>query len=79
VRTSGSVDNALATLARETVEIVGGEEAALLRECARPGCTQVYLDRSRGRRREWCAMKTCGNRVKASKFRERHRAEAGAA
>lgn len=71
----GTVRQGLATLARETVEIVGSADGALLRECARPECTQVYLDRSRGGRREWCAMKTCGNRVKASKFRARHRAE----
>ncbi|QDZ15425.1 CGNR zinc finger domain-containing protein [Humibacter ginsenosidimutans] len=68
----GAVSQGLASLARETVEIVGGDDAALLRECARPECTQVYLDRSRGHRREWCAMRTCGNRVKASNFRARH-------
>jgi predicted RNA-binding Zn ribbon-like protein len=67
----GSVAQGLAALARETVEIVGGDEGALLRECARPECTQVYLDRSRGHRREWCAMKTCGNRVKAAAYRAR--------
>nr|WP_272925142.1 CGNR zinc finger domain-containing protein [Streptomyces sp. SID8377] len=48
----------------------------MLRECARPECTQVYLDHSRGRRREWCAMRTCGNRVKAAAFRARHRTTA---
>lgn len=74
LRRSGSVDEGLASLAREAVAILGGEEAGLLRECGRPECTQVYLDRSRGHRREWCSMKTCGNRVKASAFRERQRA-----
>ncbi|MER6299538.1 ABATE domain-containing protein [Kitasatospora sp. NPDC001539] len=68
---TGSVAQGLAALARETVEIIGGDEAALLRECARPECTQVYLDRSRGHRREWCAMRTCGNRVKAATYRAR--------
>lgn len=68
---SGSAAQGLAALAREAVEIVGGKDAALLRECARPECTQVYLDRSRGHRREWCAMRTCGNRVKASAYRAR--------
>ncbi|MGW8483990.1 CGNR zinc finger domain-containing protein [Microbacterium sp. NPDC055903] len=76
VERSGSVPQGLSTLARQAIEILGGEDAALLRECARPECTQVYLDRSRGRRREWCAMKTCGNRVKASNFRARQRADA---
>ncbi|MFJ6381230.1 CGNR zinc finger domain-containing protein [Kitasatospora sp. NPDC092039] len=74
VTLTGSVSQALATLARETVRLVGGEEAALLRECARPECTQVYLDRSRGHRREWCAMRTCGNRVKAANYRARQNA-----
>ncbi|MFF0559670.1 CGNR zinc finger domain-containing protein [Streptomyces sp. NPDC004266] len=74
VMRTGSVAQGLATLAREAVRLLGGDEAALLRECARPECTQVYLDRSRGHRREWCAMKTCGNRVKAANYRARRQA-----
>ncbi|MFF9853322.1 CGNR zinc finger domain-containing protein [Streptomyces litmocidini] len=74
VMRTGSVAQGLATLAREAVQLLGGDEAALLRECARPECTQVYLDRSRGHRREWCAMKTCGNRVKAANYRARQQA-----
>ncbi|MFJ4438012.1 CGNR zinc finger domain-containing protein [Streptomyces sp. NPDC088923] len=68
---TGSVAQGLASLAREAVELLGGPDADLLRECARPECTQVYLDRSRGHRREWCAMRTCGNRVKAAAYRAR--------
>ncbi|MDQ0585360.1 CGNR zinc finger domain-containing protein [Streptomyces rishiriensis] len=70
-RRTGSVAQGLVVLARETVEVLGGVEGALLRECTRPECTQVYLDRSRGPRREWCSMKTCGNRVKAAAYRSR--------
>jgi len=72
-RRSGTAAHGLASVAREAVEILGGPDAALLRECGRPECTQVYLDRSRGHRREWCAMRTCGNRVKVSAYRSRHR------
>lgn len=74
---SGSVAQALASLARQAVELVGGPEAALFRECGRPECTQIYLDTSRGQRREWCSMKSCGNRVKASNFRARRAGAAG--
>ncbi|MFF2328653.1 MULTISPECIES: CGNR zinc finger domain-containing protein [unclassified Streptomyces] len=74
---TGSVAQGLAALARETVEIIGGDEGALLRECARPECTQVYLDRSRGHRREWCAMRTCGNRIKAAAYRARRHSATG--
>ncbi len=63
----------LADLAREAIEIVGGEEGALLRECSRPECTTIYLDRSRGHRREWCSMQSCGNRAKAAAYRARVR------
>lgn len=70
---TGSASQGLAGLAREAVEILGGDEGTLLRECARPECTQVYLDRSRGHRREWCAMKTCGSRVKSAAYRARQR------
>ncbi|WP_348788974.1 ABATE domain-containing protein [Leifsonia sp. NPDC080035] len=69
------VGEGLAQLARQTVEIVGGPEGAVLRECGRPECTQVYLDHSRGHRREWCSMKTCGNRMKATAFRARQKQE----
>lgn len=71
---SGRAAQALTDLARQAVEILAGDDAALLRECGRPDCTHVYLDRSRGRRREWCAMRTCGNRVKAAALRARRRA-----
>ncbi|MFF2451768.1 CGNR zinc finger domain-containing protein [Isoptericola sp. NPDC058082] len=70
----GSAAQVLSQLAREAVEIVGGDAAALLRECGRPECTQVYLDHSRGRRREWCSMATCGSRMKAAAYRARRRA-----
>ncbi|MFE7707831.1 CGNR zinc finger domain-containing protein [Streptomyces sp. NPDC057486] len=72
-RRLGTASQALTDLAREAVEVFAGEESALLRECGHPDCTQVYLDRSRGRRREWCAMRTCGNRTKAAALRARRR------
>ncbi|MEV5147165.1 ABATE domain-containing protein [Streptomyces sp. NPDC052727] len=75
-RRTGSVSQALVVLARETVETLS-EVEGLLRECSRPECTQVYIDRSRGPRREWCSMKTCGNRVKAAAYRARRHSRTG--
>jgi len=69
----GDTRQGLSALARETIELVGGEQARLLRECGRPECTQIYLDQSRGRRREWCSMATCGSRMKAKAYRERRK------
>jgi predicted RNA-binding Zn ribbon-like protein len=73
--TEGTPGQALSTVARDAISILGGPEASLLKECARPGCTQTYLDTSRGGRREWCAMETCGNKMKAAAYRARKRGE----
>lgn len=64
---------ALSSVARVAVEILGGPGDDLLKECGRPECTQVYFDTSRGFRREWCAMATCGNKMKALAHRARQR------
>ena len=64
---------ALSSVARDAVEILGGPKAQLLKQCNNEGCTQVYVDHSRGARREWCSMDPCGNRIKAAAYRARKR------
>ncbi|ALG09615.1 hypothetical protein AOZ06_24345 [Kibdelosporangium phytohabitans] len=39
-----------------------------IRACGR--CGWLFLDSSRGGRRRWCSMSTCGNREKASRHRQ---------
>jgi predicted RNA-binding Zn ribbon-like protein len=39
-----------------------------IRSCGR--CGWLFLDSSRGGRRRWCSMSTCGNREKASRHRQ---------
>ncbi|MFE7750914.1 CGNR zinc finger domain-containing protein [Streptomyces sp. NPDC057428] len=68
-----SVEQAFAAVAQDTISTLGGPEAALLKECGNPECSQVYIDRSRGSRREWCAMDPCGNKIKAAAYRARKR------
>jgi predicted RNA-binding Zn ribbon-like protein len=43
-----------------------------IRACGR--CGWLFLDSSRGGRRRWCSMSTCGNREKASRHRRAERA-----
>ncbi|MEW2394213.1 CGNR zinc finger domain-containing protein [Streptomyces venezuelae] len=64
-------DEALATVARLAVELLGGPDVPLLKECGNPECTRVYVDRSRGMRRQWCGMESCGNKIKAAAYRAR--------
>jgi predicted RNA-binding Zn ribbon-like protein len=42
--------------------------AERVRACGR--CGWLFLDSSRGGRRRWCSMSTCGNREKASRHRK---------
>ncbi|MES4905821.1 MULTISPECIES: ABATE domain-containing protein [unclassified Streptomyces] len=69
--TDAKPEEALATVARHAVELLGGPDVPLLKECGNPECTRVYIDRSRGMRRQWCGMESCGNRVKAAAYRAR--------
>jgi predicted RNA-binding Zn ribbon-like protein len=54
-------------------ELLTSADAARIRQCAGEGCGWLFLDRSRGRRRRWCNMQSCGNRAKARRFYERAR------
>ncbi|MGE0214370.1 CGNR zinc finger domain-containing protein [Mycolicibacterium sp.] len=69
---SGDVHNALAEVARSAVQVLADPDVTM-KECGRPACTRIYLDKSRGARRTWCGMDECGNRVKAAAYRARKR------
>jgi len=69
---SGDLGAVLAELARDAVSVLA-DPGSPLKECGRPSCTRIYLDRSRGARRTWCGMDECGNRVKAAAYRARKR------
>ena len=70
--TAGDIGAVLAEIARDAVAVLA-EPDSPLKECGRPDCTRIYLDRSRGARRTWCGMEECGNRVKAAAYRARKR------
>lgn len=53
---------------------LSGPDVPLFKECGNPECSQIFVDRSRGARREWCAMDPCGNKIKAAAYRARKRA-----
>lgn len=69
--TDATPEEALSTVARHAVELLSGPEVPLIKECGNPECTRVYIDRSRGMRRHWCGMESCGNKLKAQAYRAR--------
>ncbi|WP_086843538.1 CGNR zinc finger domain-containing protein [Amycolatopsis kentuckyensis] len=60
----GSIEAALAALARDAIELVSGELGRSVRPCEAHGCIRYYL-REHARRR-WCST-TCGDRVRAAR------------
>lgn len=73
VTRSVTVDAALAVLARDAIDLIGGAEFDRVRRCANTRCTRLYVDASRGRTRRWCGMAECGNAAKVAAFRARQR------
>ena len=63
----------LAGIARDAVELLGGEQSGRIRQCSGDGCALLFLDTSRAGDRRWCSMKGCGNKAKVAEFRRRKR------
>jgi predicted RNA-binding Zn ribbon-like protein len=47
------------------------EDFTDIKSCEGAGCTLMFADHTRGRKRRWCSMAVCGNRAKAAAHRER--------
>ncbi|WP_409307548.1 CGNR zinc finger domain-containing protein [Pectobacterium sp. B1J-3] len=44
-------------------------------QCEAHDCTLTFLDTTKSKRRRWCSMALCGNRMKVASFRQRKQAE----
>ena len=62
---------ALATIARDAVDLFGGSLAHRIRVCSAEDCGLLFVDTSRPGRRRWCSMQRCGNRAKIRTHRAR--------
>jgi len=60
-------------LARSAFDLLSGNAAGRLRECAGQDCHWLFLDRSKNGSRRWCAMSNCGNLAKARRHRAKSR------
>ncbi len=67
------VEAALATIARDAIDLLTGPLAARIRECGAPDCALLFVDASRPGRRRWCSGAACGNRVRTRSYRARRK------
>lgn len=70
-RSSVRIGQALATVARDAVELFGDHGHGRVRQCAADDCGLVFYDESRSNNRRWCSMQRCGNRSKVRAHRAR--------
>ncbi len=68
----GDCDSALALIATDAIELLGGPDRPRIKQCGRDACTRLYIDTSRAGSRRWCDMTLCGNRAKSASYRARH-------
>lgn len=69
-RGTSPVVTGLARVARESIALLGGSDAAKLRACYAPGCVLYFMKTHP--RREWCSV-ACGNRARAARHYEKIR------
>ncbi|WP_190170536.1 CGNR zinc finger domain-containing protein [Streptomyces mirabilis] len=61
---------ALAAIAAETIGLLAdNERLGLLRRCANPACSMLFL--AENKRRKWCTSNICGNRARVARHYER--------
>lgn len=68
--TPRTAQGGLTVLALRGIRLVLSPLSQPVRACDR--CGWFFADTSRGRRRRWCSMTTCGNQAKAARFRATH-------
>lgn len=72
------VEGAMGRLAESIARELTQGRPERLRVCENPDCRWIFVDTSHSGRRKWCDMRTCGNRVKVARHRQRRRGEHGA-
>lgn len=63
-----------AVLASDALSFLCSPKAARIGVCEGGKCGWLFFDESRGKRRRWCDMNDCGNRAKARRYYEKHKA-----
>jgi len=61
-------------MALSAERLMTSEAMSAVRACGDPGCRWLFLDTSKNHTRRWCNMETCGNRMKARRFKTVHAA-----
>jgi len=75
---AGRLDRVLWPVVRSAADLLTSPDLSRVRRCAGANCDWLFMDMSRNQTRRWCNMQECGNRAKAKRYYQRHRARPGA-
>lgn len=64
---SSTSEKLLLELLNSFAETISNNLLYPVKQCACEDCVLFFIDTSKNKKRKWCSMQTCGNRVKASK------------
>lgn len=68
-----TAEQLLSPIAEATAELITNQDFDLIRRCENSECVLWFFDRTKGHRRRWCSMASCGNRHKVNTFRQRQK------
>lgn len=71
MRRDQTSESFLYPIAQALVELVTEQNLRLVKQCEGSDCILLFYDQTKSRRRRWCSMATCGNRMKAAAHRAR--------
>jgi predicted RNA-binding Zn ribbon-like protein len=64
-------EHLLGPIAQSACDLLCNRDWSRLKRCANPACGLYFYDSTRNRRRRWCSIETCGNRMKVAAYRAR--------
>lgn len=70
------MDTPLRRVLRSLIDLLGGDRVHLLRRCAAPDCSFLFVDTTRSHNRKWCRSGGCGTRNRFRRHYARHRKRA---
>lgn len=70
-RRDDSAESLLEPIAVALSRLLAGGDLQHVRECEAHDCTLLFHDTTKSRKRRWCSMALCGNRMKVAAFRSR--------
>jgi predicted RNA-binding Zn ribbon-like protein len=66
-----AIGSMLWRITASATDLLASDELKYVKQCGR--CDWLFVDHSRNRKRRWCSMSACGNRVKMARRYERAR------